>query len=230
MSTRIVAGLPHVSVHFSRFRVVEISLKEQMLAQFDEDVIMQAVERLAEARVDVIAWNGTSSGWLGLERDETLCRRIKAATGIPATTSMLALNEVFAASGVRNYGLITPYTDDVQARILSTYEGLGYRCASEVHFRLQENFSFAEVGDATILDAARQVALHKPDAIAVICTNLRAAHLAEPLEQEYGIPVYDTVSTAVWGSLRIAGIPTNLVTGWGSLFQKPWLNQTRKAI
>ena len=65
-------------------------------------------------RSDVIAWNGTSAGWLGFEADERLCRRIEAATGVRAATSMLALNEVLAATGVKRFGLVTPYIAPVQ--------------------------------------------------------------------------------------------------------------------
>ena len=32
-------------------------------------------ELLAHAKVDVIAWNGTSASWLGFDRDERLCGR-----------------------------------------------------------------------------------------------------------------------------------------------------------
>ena len=45
---------------------------------------------LADAKVDVIAWNGTSSGWLGFEASTSACAAaITEATGIPATTSVL---------------------------------------------------------------------------------------------------------------------------------------------
>ena len=39
----------------------------------------------------------------------------------------------------------------------------------------------------------RDVAAAKPDAIAIICTNMRGAPLAEELEAAHGIPIYDTV-------------------------------------
>ena len=51
----------------------------------------------------------------------------------------------------------------------------------------------------------REVALAKPQAIAVFCTNLRGAPLVEQLEAEIGIPIYDSVATAVWKSLELAG-------------------------
>ena len=57
-----LAGLPEVSAHFSRFRVTEIALSGPALAQFDDAEILRAAELLAHAKVDVIAWNGTSSG------------------------------------------------------------------------------------------------------------------------------------------------------------------------
>src|ERR1700679_3259678 len=97
VTTAMLAGLPGISVHFSRFRVTEIALSDDALGQFDDRPILAAAELLAHAKVDVIAWNGTSSGWLGFDADTRLCERIEAATGIRASTSMLALNEVLAA-------------------------------------------------------------------------------------------------------------------------------------
>ena len=47
----------------------------------------------------MIAWNGTSSGWLGFGTDEALCARITEETGIPACTSVLALDEAMRLSG-----------------------------------------------------------------------------------------------------------------------------------
>jgi maleate isomerase len=219
MTYKILAGLPNVSAHFARFKVVAISLDQQYLNQFEEDVILEAAERLAEARVDVIAWNGTSSSWLGFDRDVRLCERITQVTGIPATTSMLALNEVLRDTGVSQYAMVTPYLEDVQSKIVSSYTRLGLTCVAEAHFGLQENFAFATVEEDRIRRSILEVAEAKPEAIAIVCTNLRAAQLAASLEAEIGIPVYDSVSTAVWKSLQIAGVPTDLVTGWGRLFQ-----------
>ena len=93
--------------------------------------ILAAAELLAHAKVDVIAWNGTSSGWLGFDADQRLCERIEAATGIRATTSMLALNEILAATGVKRFGLVTPYIDAVQQRIVANYATLGITCDAE---------------------------------------------------------------------------------------------------
>jgi maleate isomerase len=215
----MLADLPEVSAHFARFRVTEIALTGDSLAQFDDSAILAAADLLAHAKVAAIAWNGTSAGWLGFESDEILCRRIEAATGIRAGTSMLALNEVLAATGVRRFGIVTPYIDPVQQRIIANYAGLGITCVADPGLGIQDNFAFAEVPAETLAAMIRAVAARKPEAIGVLCTNLRAAEMVASLERALGIPIYDTIATAVWKSLRLAGIDPGRVTGWGRLFQ-----------
>lgn len=219
ITAAMLAGVPEVTAHFSRFKVTEIALSDTALAQFNTDEILRAAELLAHARVDAIGWNGTSSGWLGFETDVRLCEQITAATGIPATTSMLALNEVLERQKVARLGYVTPYLDDVQAKILRNYEKLGIACRGERHLGLQDNFSFSEVPPAQLEAMTREVAREKPDAIAVVCTNLRAAPSVAQLERETGIPIYDSIATVVWKCLKLAGVDTRRVTGWGSLFQ-----------
>jgi maleate isomerase len=164
---------------------------------------------LAHAKVTVIAWNGTSSGWLGFERDVALCERIRQATGIPACTAMLALNEILQITGAKRLGFVTPYLDDVQARINANYAKAGYTVVAERHLGIQDNFSFSEIGADEMRAMTHEVAAAKPDAIAIVCTNMRGAPLAQELEAQHGIPVYDTVATTVWKSLQVAGVETN---------------------
>lgn len=219
LTSALVAGVPGVSAHFARFRVTEISLEDPALAQFDDGPVLEAARLLADARVDSIGWSGTSSGWLGFERDRQLCRRITEVTGIPATTSVLALNEALERSGARDFALVTPYLGDVQEAIVANYRRSGFNVIAERHLDLRVNFSFSQVAEDEIARLVREVARSRPAAIATFCTNLRAAQLASRLEEETGIPVYDTVSTVIWKQLRIAGVDTRQVRGWGRLFQ-----------
>ena len=186
----------------------------------DDALQLRAAELLSHARLHCIGWNGTSSGWLGFDADERLCRRITAATGIPACTSVLALNEIFRATGVARFGLVSPYLDDVQQKIVANYARSGFECVAERHLGLQDNYSFSEVSAEQLRAMAREVATAKPQAITIFCTNLRGAPLAEALERELGVPVYDSIATVVWKSLRLAGVDTRRVQGWGRLFRE----------
>lgn len=215
---RMLAGLSDVSVHFSRFRVTHIDLDDAGLAQFDNARLVGAAELLADARVDAIVWNGTSAGWMGFQSDERLRTRIVAKTGIPATTSVLALNAVLSERGVRRFGLVTPYRDDVQVHIVRGYERAGFECVAERHLGLRDNYSFAEVEPAQIERMVHEVAAEDVEAVITFCTNLRAFELVPGLEQALGIPVYDTVALAAWGALRLVGVDPAEVKGWGRLF------------
>lgn len=220
LTAAILHDLPDVSAHFGRFRVREISLREEALDQFDNAPILDAAELLSDARVGSIIWSGTSSGWKGFEADEELCRAITAATGIASGTSVLALNEAFTLAGVRRFGLVTPYLDEIQERILANYHGAGFRCVAERHLRDRDNFSFSEVSEAKIAEMIRAVAAEAPDAIAVFCTNLRGAAVVEALEAEVGIPIYDTVATGVWKGMKLAGADPGRIRTWGRLFRE----------
>ena len=220
VTAAMLAGLPDVSAHFARFRVTEIALDDAALGQFDDAPILAAAALLADARVATIAWSGTSAGWLGLDRDRALCAAIARASGRRATSSVLALAEIFRRRGVRRYGLVTPYLDAVQTRIVANLAREGWECAAERHLDDKGNFSFSEYGPDLLAGMIREVAAARPDAITVFCTNLRGAPLVEALELEIGIPVYDTVATALWDSLRLAGVAPSRVAGWGSLFRE----------
>jgi len=175
---------------------------------------------LADAKVHTIGWNGTSAGWLGFESDERHCRRITEATGIPACTSVLALNDVFRLTGVKRYGLVTPYRDDVQAKIIANYAAAGFECVAEQHLGWQDNWSFSTATPDQLRAMTREVANAKPDAITFLCTGLQSAPLVEELERETGIPMYDTIATVVWKSLKLAGADPRRIRRWGRLFRE----------
>jgi maleate isomerase len=218
LTSALAAAVPDCSAHFSRFRVTEISLSDAALGQFDDSKILAAAELLADAKVDVIGWSGTAAGWRGFDTDRVLVQRIRERTGIPATTAVLALNELLAIRGVTRLALVTPYTADVQQRIVDNYRAIGIEVVAERHLGIRVNHDFALVEPGRLRALMREVAEARPQAITTFCTNLRAASLAESVEAELGIPLLDTVSTTVWGQLRAAGADPAQVRGWGQLF------------
>lgn len=220
----LLAGLmPEVTAHFQRFTVKEISLSDRALAQFDPAPLLEAATLLNDARMDVIAWNGTSASWLGFDSDRRLCAAITEATGVPATSSVLALNEVLERTGVTRLGLVTPYLSDIQAAIVANYAAEGIEVVAERHLDDRGNFSFSEYDEATLASLVREVAKGEPEAITLLCTNLRGAGIVAELEQELGIPIYDSVSVTVWKCLTLAGLDPARISGWGGLFQDPRL-------
>ncbi len=214
----LLRDLPDVTAHFARFAVTEIALSASALGQFDAAPILQAAELLSHARVDAIAWNGTSASWLGFERDEQLAASIMARTGIRATTAILALNEILRRLNAQRIAVVTPYLADVQAKIMANYTTAGFACIAERHAGLQDNVSFAMLPAAEIEAMMMALAAEKPDAIAIICTNMDATRLAPQVEQRTGIPVIDSISATLWGALELLGIKKQTLRASGVIY------------
>jgi len=221
----ILDQLPNVTAHFSRFAVTEISMSQQALAQFDAEPFMTASSLLADAHMHVIAWNGTSAAWRGFDEDVALCNAIGEQFGVKATASMLALNLILRKSNAMDFGLVTPYIDEIQSKMIQNYTDDGFTVVAEQHHGTRVNFDFSQIAASEIRAMTLEVAAHKPKAMIIVCTNLPSAHLVDSLEQETGIPIYDSTSAVVWHSLRLAGIDTTAISGWGSLFTEPQLQQ-----
>ena len=215
LCTAMAAALLETSVHFSRFTVTRIAMDDIALGQFNTAPMLEAAKLLADAKVDVIAWNGTSASWLGLESDNALVREIEAETGIKAATCVLSMMDALEALKAKTYALVTPYTVDVQEKIVENLKAHDFECAAEVHFGISDNFSFGTVPEQQIEDALRDVCLAKPDAVIILCTNLAGAPVVAQVEAGSGIPILDSVTLTMWGALSRIVKPTDGLAPWG---------------
>jgi maleate isomerase len=208
-----------ISVHFSRFSVTSISLADS--SSFGIEPILAAAKLLADAKVDMIGWCGTSAGWLGFDSDVKLCQEIEKATGIKATTSVLSLNKALELCGAKSLGLVTPHTHDIQTKIRETYGTLGYDIRDDMSKCLNlEGGDFSAIGEEALdkmVDSV--VTLGKVNVVTTFCTNLIAAQRVAFWEDKYKILAFDTVTTVVWGMLRECGMSVTKIAGWGRIFE-----------
>jgi maleate isomerase len=216
ITAAILYDFPTVSAHYSRTPVFGSS--DRYSSDYDWDGMLSAAELLGHANLDVICWNGSKGGSIGFDADRRLCGLIRDKTGAAATTSTLATAEVFAATGVTSFGLVTPYTDAYAGKIPPNFAREGFACVASAHAGISDNLAYCTVPEAQTMQMVRDVAAARPQAIITYCTNFCAAPMVAALEAELGIPVYDSVSIAVWKSLRLAGVPTAPGARWGSLF------------
>lgn len=208
------------SAHFGRFRVVEISLSDDSQNQFRMAPILEAAERLAEARPRLIVWNGTSASWLGLDTDRALCAEIEARTGIPATSTMLGFDRILRAMKVRRLGLVTPYIGDIQSQIRDNFARQGIEVVAEARLEDKGNYSFGTYPSEQVGAMIEGLTGERPDAIAVVCTNFRGAPVAERIEASTGVTVLDSVAVTAAHSLSCVGLDPARVTGWGGVFRR----------
>jgi maleate isomerase len=205
-----------VSHHFARIRVEAITLQDRHTGQFATEIMLGAARLLADADVDSIMWNGTSGGWSGLDADREICAAITKETGIPASTTTLALLESVETLGTSSVGLAVPYTDDVTARMKEVYLAEGIRVVSHANLGVVGGKDMAYVPEGDLKQIIPAADHQDAGCILVVCTGLAGGPYAEQFEALLGKPVIDSVACTLWKGLQLAGF-TDPVQGWGSL-------------
>ncbi|WP_067672517.1 GAF domain-containing protein [Nocardia miyunensis] len=211
---RMLSENDGVSAHFARVPVTRIGLDSAAASQFAIEPMLAAARSLADAGVDIIAWNGTAGSWLGIDHDRALCAALANATGIEVITSTSALLDACRAYGVTSLGLAVPYTAEVTERIRAVYRDEGIDCVASEHLGLTDNAAFAEVPQDRVRRMVTAAGTPDAHAVAVVCTNVFGAAVAASAEAELGIPVFDSVTATLWRTLRSTGAA---VPGWGDL-------------
>ena len=228
ISSAMLAGLDDVSLHITRIPVTRIGLGPDESAQFDLEAMLDAARLLADARVTTIAWGGTAGSWLGVERDRELVRRVEDEVQVPMTTSTLALLDAFELYGIERYALAVPYTADVVQQIVAEYAAQGFECVARAGLGISENFAFAQVPHEQIVELLGRVP-ENAQAIAVVCTNLRAAPLVDEFEAATGTVVFDSVVATIWNCLELARRPA-AIDGFGDLARNGALRSNLQAL
>ena len=211
---KIMGSMDNVSVHFGRVEVLWIDDKEASISQFYDENMIKGFDLLSHVKPMVIGWNGTSASWLGLERDRVLIDVIKKRTGCRVVTSTLSIVEALTALNISKIGLVTPYVDSIQKKIINNFELEQLECVSERHFSMTDNFSFGEISETKISNAAEDVISEGAEAVIILCTNLAGAGIVNTLEKRTGVPILDSVVLTIWGAFRSIGLNTNPLVKW----------------
>jgi len=182
------------------------------LAETVKQVERAALE-LASAEVDIILQAGTAIAFFrGFGHDQDLCRRISAATGITATTSLTALVQALRILGIKAPAVVTSYQTDIDARLADVLEKSGFAIAGIRGMGLKRSVDMGKVMPDETERFARDVAnaTRDADGILISCGNLRTFEAIEPLEKDFGLPVVTSNQAGLWQALRMAGIEDKL--------------------
>ncbi len=215
----MLAARDDVTVHFARFKLTAVTVDDPARAYYDSGVILEAALLLADAHCDVITWNGSAGGVVGIDRDRQLVADIARRTGAVATTSTLSILSAFEQLGVRRFAMVTLNPPAMNDTIKGHFAAAGYECVFDTHRAdIADNFAMAAVSPEAIETVALDCAHARPDALIIYGTNTRGAPVADRLERALGIPVIDSVSIGVWGAMRGVGLDTAGLRRWGSVF------------
>jgi maleate cis-trans isomerase len=185
-----------------------------------EDVLADGARELKALGVQAAVWACTSGsfvfGWDGAAQQVA---GVRAAAGVPATSTSFAFADALAALDVRKVAVAATYPDDVAQRFVTF---LGRAGVDVVALSCRGIVTAAEVGTLgreAVLDFV--AANDHPDAQAVVVpdTALHTVAWLDELEARVGKPVLTANQVSVWAGLRLAGDHAPR-TGLGTLFRR----------
>lgn len=170
---------------------------------------------------DVVAYGCTSASTMIGEGAVTA--RIRAAKPeVAIATPIGAARAALVALGVRSMAVLTPYTDDVNARIHGHFVDHGFTVTAFGSFKDDNDNSVARIDAGSIEAAARDLATAPgTEAVFISCTSIRFATQITALEAVLNLPVLTSNTALAWSILRQAGINTS-EPGKGRLFALPY--------
>ncbi len=175
-----------------------------------------AAKLLAHAKVNVICYGCTAGGFIkGPQYDREMNSQIKAATGIPGTTSASAITDALSAVGAKRISVATAYEPWLNVKTQQYLEAAGFTVLAIEGFGTQAH---AAVTPDRVAALAKKVDHADAQAVFIGCSNLRTLEIIESLEQELGKPVVTSNQASMWSMLRLVGA-TAAIPGAGRLFR-----------
>jgi maleate isomerase len=214
---QVRAMLPRgVAVYTTRLPLTGSS-EAELVAMVEN--IEGAARLLADARVNLIAFNCTAVSTFSKAMEAGIKGRIEQATGIAATATSEALVAALGAVSARRVVLLTPYLQVVNDREVAFLEKEGLEVLSETGLGLNLSRDMAALPPVTWIDLARRHRDDRAEAYLISCTAIRSAEVIQFMEQELGCPVITSNQALVWHCLRLGGIEDQ-VEGFGSVFAR----------
>lgn len=183
------------------------------------DITRAAQGLLPGNRLDVMVY-GCTTGTVAIG-ERRLAELIQAArSDLPCTHPIAATRAAFSVLGARRISLLTPYTQPVNADLVSHLETHGVEVLNVAGFDLESDDAMTALPPATILAAGVEMCDPRADLLFVSCTAMRTTLVLEELEQRLGRPVIASNQALLWHALRLIG-NRDPVRGFGRLFDYP---------
>jgi maleate isomerase len=192
-----------ITLHVARMRLNNVDAESTL--QIVQDIETES-QKLADVDVDVIIFPATApSSRMGPGYDQELIKRIKAASGKPATTASTALLEALRALSVKQIVLGAPWSAAVNASVAAFLEANGVKVLGQEALGFVRNLEIGLLDAQTAFDVGRRVDRPDADAVMLACGNWSTFAVVDRLEQTLGKPVLTTNQVSLWHALKMMG-------------------------
>lgn len=203
------------TVHTARIRLREVVVSE--LLDMENQIVREA-SKLADAKVDVIAFGCTSGSLLrGLGHDEEIVSKIEEATNMPAVATAGAVVNALKALNLSKISVATPYTEEINSLERKFLEQNGFTIVKIEGLGIIDNLEIGRQEPETVSRMAELVDTRQSEGIFLSCTNLPTVEVIASLEKKLGKPVVSSNTATMWSMLKRVDFK-HKVKGYGSLF------------
>lgn len=204
---------PGVGLYTTRLPLTGSS-EQQLMAMIDN--VEGGARLLADARVDLLAFNCTAVSTFDTALEASIKKRLADAAQRPVTATSEALVAALRVLGAQRIVLVTPYIRAVNEREARFFKQNGFDVIAEAGMGIDTNAEMGRLPPQTWIDYTRQHRDDRADAYLVSCTAIRSAEVIGEIEHELGRPVLTSNQALVWHCLRSCGI-RDAVRGFGRL-------------
>lgn len=196
-----------VGCHVARLRLGKSQgrVTQAALLEAGRDAIQQST-LLSDAGMDAIAFNCTgaslSDGPAGARR---LRDEIAAATGTPATTTILSVVRALRAGGLRRIVHVCPFTAEFGADEAAFLRAEGFELVASCGLNFTDARVAARLSPAEICEIAMGLDRPGSDGLFLACANVRAMEAATTLQRRLGKPVITSNQAVIWDLLEMIG-------------------------
>lgn len=216
--------LPELYGNAIRFVGRGLAIPQVSASGFDTviDRVGELSRALARDGAQAIAFMGTSlSFYRGASGNDELLRKMREASGLPATTMSNAIVEGLRAVGARRLAVATAYAGEMNQRLSAYLEGEGFEVLGLEALELLrvDQIHAVQPQELQALGVRAYEASPGADSLLVSCGGLRTLTIAVPLEQRLGIPVVSSAVAGAWAAVRLLG-HSGYASGAGRLLER----------
>lgn len=185
------------------------------------DSVEEASKLLADARVDIVAFNCTMGSLIrGKGYDQRIIERITQATGLSATTTTTAVMAGLKTLGIRELILISPYTEVLHQKEKAFLESEGFKLLNDRRLGLSDCVQQYETDPLRWYEMIKAMQEPQCDGYFISCGGIRVVEIIKQLETELNKPVITSNQALIWHCLRKIGLQEP-VEGFGRLLKTP---------
>lgn len=206
---------PDLGLAVTRLRLKDAS-EEALLGMADQ--VEDASAMLVDAGVDLIVFHCTAVSTYSPALEQSILRRIEAASSRPAMATSQSLVNALRALDARRLVMLSPYRDDVNERERDYFRGHGFEVLSCKGRGCLTAPGMMAIGPEEWLGMARAEAAHGADALVLSCTTTRAVEAVQAIEDSLGIPVVTSNTAVAWSCQQALGC-IRPINGFGALLR-----------